>query len=133
MFRSFDLPTDSVDQGELLSLLSYADPEEVKAFAAEIAESLGTLEIVSKRTALARLPIVGLDGRQETFEALVTEVCVHASNGAEGYGMCIGTDEDHATAIAVLDVALAADSVGLLTGKINAFLQAQAALLAQAG
>jgi len=132
MFRSFDLPTDRVDQGELLSLLSYADPEEVKAFAAEIAESLGTIEIVSKRTALARLPIVGSDGRQETFEALVTEVCVHATNGADGYGMCIGTDEDHAIAIAVLDVALAADSVGLLTGKINAFLQAQAALLAQA-
>jgi alpha-D-ribose 1-methylphosphonate 5-triphosphate synthase subunit PhnG len=132
MFRSFDLPTDSVDQGELLSLLSYADPQEVKAFAAEIAESLGTIEIVSKRTALARLPIVGSDGRQETFEALVTEVWVHATNGADGYGMCIGVDEDHAVAIAVLDVALAADSVGLLTGKINAFLQAQAALLAQA-
>jgi alpha-D-ribose 1-methylphosphonate 5-triphosphate synthase subunit PhnG len=132
MFRSFDLPTDSVDQGELLSLLSYADPQEVKAFAAEIAESLGTIEIVSKRTALARLPIVGSDGRQETFEALVTEVWVHATNGADGYGMCIGADEDHAVAIAVLDVALAADSVGLLTGKINAFLQAQAALLAQA-
>jgi len=132
VFQSFDLPMEKVDQGELLSLLSYADPDEVKAFAAEIVESLGTVEVVSKRTALARLPMVSSDGTQETFEALVTEVSVHATNGADGYGMCIGTDEEHAFAIAVLDVALAADSVGLLTGKIMAFLQAQAELLAQA-
>ncbi|RMF52864.1 MAG: hypothetical protein D6749_03825 [Chloroflexota bacterium] len=123
---------DRVDQGELLSLLSYADPEQVKAFAAEIAEALGTLEVVSKRTALARLPIVGSDGTQETFEAIITEVWLHSTNGADGYGMCIGTDVDHAIAVAVLDLALAADSVGLLTGKIMAFLQAQAEQLAQA-
>ncbi len=132
MFQSFDLPMDRVDQGELLSLLSYADPAEVKAFAAEIVDSLGTVEVVSKRTALARLPIVDQDGSTTTYEALITEVSVHATNGADGYGMCIGTDEDHAIAIAILDVALAADSVGLLTGKIMAFLQAQADLLAQA-
>ncbi|MCS6870561.1 MAG: hypothetical protein RML95_05440 [Anaerolineae bacterium] len=133
MFQPFDLPVDRVDQGELLSLLSYADPDEVKAFAAEIAESLGTLEVVSKRTSLARLPMVSSDGGKNTFEALVTEVCVHSTNGADGYGVCIGTDEEHALAIAVLDLALAADSVGLLTGKIMAFLQAQAELLAHAG
>ncbi len=132
MFQSFDLPMDRVDQGELLSLLSYADPAEVKAFAAEIVDSLGTVEVVSKRTALARLPIVDQDGSPDTYEALITEVCVHATNGADGYGMCIGTDEDHAIAIAILDVALAADSVGLLTGKIMAFLHAQADVLAQA-
>ncbi|MFQ3534889.1 MAG: phosphonate C-P lyase system protein PhnG [Aggregatilineales bacterium] len=131
MFQSFDSPMDRVDQGELLSLLSYADPEAVKAFAAEIAESLGTIEVISKRTALARLPMVS-QGAGQTFEALITEVCVHATSGVDGYGMCIGTDEEHAFAIAVLDVALTADSVGLLTGKIMAFLQAQAELLAQA-
>lgn len=132
MFQSFDFPAERVDQGELLSLLSYADPEAVKAFAAEIAKSLGTLEVVSKRTALARLPMVSSEGDLQSFEALVTEVCVHATNGADGYGMCIGTDEKHALAIAILDVALSADSAGLLTGKIMAFLQAQAELLAQA-
>ncbi|MDL1922077.1 hypothetical protein FBQ95_05645 [Chloroflexi bacterium CFX3] len=132
MFQSFDLPMDRVDQGELLSLLSYADPAEVKAFAAEIVDSLGTVEVISKRTALARLPLMDQDGSTDTYEALITEVCVHATNGADGYGMCIGTDEDHAIAIAILDVALAADSVGLLTGKIMAFLHAQADLLAQA-
>lgn len=132
MFQSFDLPMDRVDQGELLSLLSYADPAEVKAFAAEIIDALGTVEVVSKRTALARLPIVDQNGSTDTYEALITEVSVHATNGADGYGMCIGTDEDHAIAIAILDVALAADSVGLLTGKIMAFLHAQADLLAQA-
>ncbi|GAB4544653.1 MAG: hypothetical protein OHK0023_01750 [Anaerolineae bacterium] len=132
MFPVSAHPTDRIEQSEYLSILSYAPASAVKPFAQQLLAHLGSIEVVSRRTGLATLPGIDEDGGLTEYEALITEVSIHTQNGADGYGMVIGRDERHATAIAIIDAALASDTTGLLTSTITRFVNQQADLLSRA-
>jgi alpha-D-ribose 1-methylphosphonate 5-triphosphate synthase subunit PhnG len=133
VFQSFDLPMERVDYSEYLSILSYAPAEDVIAFVDQISSLIGPVEVLNVRTGLLALPTpddAGLPA--EACEVLITEAFVHTLGGADGYGMCIGRDQEHAAAIATLDAALHADTTGLLRSRIMAFVDEQARRLASA-
>lgn len=109
------------DPSEYLSILTYAPAEAVKSFADSLIPELGEIEILSGRTVLTQLPQVG--------EVLVTELCVCLPDGTEGYSAILGTDQDHAAAVAILDAALIAYPEGPLHDQIVTFIDDQAALL----
>lgn len=120
------------DQFHLLSVLSRAPANEVKALADLLLPALGKVEVLQNRTGIVMLPATdSVKGtRFHLGEVLIAEARVRlAQYAAEGYGACIGRDVQHALAMAILDAALRANQQ---TTRIQQFVQVQRASLAQA-
>ncbi len=113
-------------RGEALSILTHAPADAVKQLADSVLPSLPEVTVLKNRTGLVMLPYT--DSAEGAIfhlgEVLVAEGHIRLPDGAEGYGMVMGRDTVLALGIAVLDAARAAR---VETGRINAFLQAQAA------
>ncbi|MBX0329386.1 phosphonate C-P lyase system protein PhnG [Oscillochloris sp. ZM17-4] len=117
-----------MDQHTLLSTLARADSGAVKAFVEDLIPALEPITVRENRTGLAMLPMEETV-RDEAFylgEVLIAEARVRAG-GAEGYAACMGRDLELALAIALLD---AANAGGVELGRVEAFVEAQAAALA---
>lgn len=110
---------------DALGTLARADAGEIKAFAEELLDAVGPVEVLASRTGLVMLPY--LDTVQNTAfhlgEVLVAEAHIRLSDFAvEGYGAVTGRDLEHAMAMAVIDASLAAD---VRTDGIDTFLDTQ--------
>ncbi|MFB6453585.1 phosphonate C-P lyase system protein PhnG [Bradyrhizobium tunisiense] len=113
----------------LLETLARGDAGQVKTFAEELLPELGAVEVLKSRSGLVMLPmrdtVRGADFH--LGEVLVSEAHVRLA-GAEGYGMVVGRDLEHAMAMALID---AATFAGVAQGRIGAFIKAQAAIIAE--
>lgn len=113
----------------LLETLARSDAGRIKAFAEELLPELGAVEVLRSRSGLAMLPMRDTV-RSVDFhlgEVLVAEAQVKLA-GAEGYGMVVGRDLEHAMAMALIDAAAFA---GLAREQIAAFVDAEAATIAE--
>jgi alpha-D-ribose 1-methylphosphonate 5-triphosphate synthase subunit PhnG len=97
-----------MEQGELLTVLTRAPSEAVKALAEEIIPLLEPITVLENRTGLAMLPMRDPVAGATFFlgEVLLAEARVQAA-GAEGYAACLGRDLEQALAVALLDAAYA--------------------------
>lgn len=114
----------------LLETLARSDAGRIKAFAEELLRELGAVEVLESRSGLVMLPMRDTI-RSVDFhlgEVLVAEAHVKLA-GVEGYGMVVGRDLEHAMAMALIDAAAFA---GLAQNRIGAFVDAQAAMIAEA-
>lgn len=118
-----------MNQSDYLSILSRAPAQAVKDLAEALIPELGPIEVLRNRTGLVMLPMNDAVTGTTFYlgEVLVAEAHVRAA-GAEGYAACLGRDLHQALAIALLDAAYAG---GRATERIGAFVQAQAAALAE--
>jgi alpha-D-ribose 1-methylphosphonate 5-triphosphate synthase subunit PhnG len=119
-----------LEQSFLLTTLTHAPAEVVKAFAEELIPALEPIEVLHNRTGLVMLPMEETT-KGELFylgEVLVAEAHVRAA-GYEGYAACLGRDHEQALAVALID---AAYSGAIARPAIEAFVEAQAAALAEA-
>lgn len=95
---------------ETLSTLARADSAALKAFGESLIPDLGEIEVVQSRTGLVMLPL--RDTAKGTAfhlgEVLVAEAHI-TSDGATGYGMRRGRDQEAAMAMALIDLAVARD------------------------
>lgn len=111
----------------MLSLLARIDPERLKPFAEGLIAGCGDIEVKKSQTGLVMLPM--RDTAQGTAfhlgEVLVAEAQLHAG-GQEGYGMRRGRDLEAATAMAVVDLAVA---LGVAHSEISGFLDGEEAHL----
>lgn len=127
------------DQAEYLGILSYAPPEAVMAFVADILPAVGPVDVLHTHTGLLTLSASELvAGSYEAAEeptvlgeVLVTEASVQLHDGAVGYSACLGRDVLQAVAVAILDAVLMSDLPSTLKTQIFDFVDEQAALLAQ--
>lgn len=111
-----------------LDTLARAEPAALKSFAEGLIPHLGDIEVQSNRTGLVMLPM--RDTAQGTNfhlgEVLVSEAQVTA-DGFIGYGMVRGHDLERAMAMALVDLAIAAQ---VEADACTAFVSARAAALA---
>ncbi|MDX1992833.1 MAG: phosphonate C-P lyase system protein PhnG [bacterium] len=111
---------------DLLTVLTHAPADAVKAFAEDLLPQLGEINVLLNRTGLVMLPYT--DSAQGTVfhlgEILVSEAQVEVAGGHGGYALVVGRDHVQALAVALLDAALRS---GIETEKIEAFAQAQQA------
>jgi alpha-D-ribose 1-methylphosphonate 5-triphosphate synthase subunit PhnG len=118
-------------QGEILTILTHAPVDAVKALAEEILPHLGEIRVLINRTGLVMLPYT--DSAQGTIfhlgEVLVSEAHLQIGSGQEGYALVAGRDLVQAIAVALLDAALQAQ---IEIDKIMTFLQEQAAAQTEA-
>lgn len=119
-----------LDQSRVLSTLTRAPAERVKALAEELLPALGEVEVLQNRTGLAMLPY--RDSAQgELFhlgEVLVSEAHVRlGASGEEGYAACLGRDLELALAVALLDASL---STNVMPGRLEPFIAREEAALA---
>lgn len=114
----------------MLTLLARARPERLKPFAEGLIADCGDIDVKKSQTGLVMLPM--RDTAQGTAfhlgEVLVAEVHLHAG-GQEGYGMRRGRDLEAATAMAVVDLAVA---LGVAHSEISGFLDGEEAHLTAA-
>ncbi|MGF1658308.1 MAG: phosphonate C-P lyase system protein PhnG [Rubrimonas sp.] len=115
-----------------LETLAAMDPAKLKAEAEAILPLLGAVEVIESRSGLVTLPM--RDTVRETDFLLGDVLAAEAhlrlpAFGVEGYGMVIGHDLERAMAMAVIDAARAA---GVETDRLEAFLAAAAAEIAEA-
>ncbi|MDQ0473066.1 phosphonate C-P lyase system protein PhnG [Labrys wisconsinensis] len=124
----------TIDDGQaahrrLLETLAHGDAGRIKAFAEELLPELGTVEVLRSRTGLVMVPmrdtVRGVDFH--LGEVLVAEAQVKLA-GVQGYGMVVGRDLEHAMAMALIDAAAFA---GMAQERIGAFVEAEAAILAE--
>jgi alpha-D-ribose 1-methylphosphonate 5-triphosphate synthase subunit PhnG len=118
------------NQSSYLSTLTHAPAEAVKLFAEELIPLLEPIAVLQNRSGLVMLPMEETT-RGELFylgEVLVAEAHVRAA-GHEGYAACLGRDLEQALAVALID---AAYSAAIERPRIDAFVVAQAAALAEA-
>lgn len=125
------LETQPTTQGQILTVLTHAPADAVKAIAEEILPHLGEVTVLLNRTGLVMLPYT--DSAQGTIfhlgEVLVSEAHLRLESGQDGYALVTGRDLVQAVAIAVLDAALQGQ---VMTEQIMAFVREQAALQAKA-
>lgn len=112
----------SFSHADALDILARADAERIKAFAENLLDELGPVEVLASRTGLAMLPYV--DTVQATpfhlGEVLMAEAHIRLPQQVvEGYGAVVGRDLEQAMAMAITDASLAAD---VATAKIESFL-----------
>jgi phosphonate C-P lyase system protein PhnG len=128
-----------VDQAEYLGILSYAPPEAVMAFVADILPAVGSIDVLHTHTGLLTLSTPELvAGSYEAAEepavlgeVLVTETSVQLDDGTIGYSACLGRDVLQAVAVAILDAVLMSGLPRALKAQILDFVDEQAKLLAQ--
>jgi len=104
----------------LLSTLTHAPAEAVKAFAEDLIPRLGTIHVLVNRTGLVMIPYTDSAGGV-TFhlgEVLVSEAQVSIAEGVQGYALVVGRDLVQALAIALIDAAARA---GIAQDVIDAF------------
>lgn len=108
----------------LLTTLTHAPADTVKAFADAILDDLGPVTVLQNRTGLVMLPYTDTahGTRFHLGEVLVTEAQVRLHNGVEGYAVCVGRDLLQALAVALVD---AARRAGIRSADIDAFVAAQ--------
>lgn len=103
------------DRAEGLSILTAADPGQLKAAAEAFIPLLGTIEVLVNRTGLMMMPYTDT-ARGATFflgEVLVAEAHIRCpEHGVEGYAVVTGRDLEQAMAIAVVDATGAAGLAG---------------------
>ena len=124
------MSNDRFDQSSYLSVLSRSPAAVVKQFADALIPELGCIEVVRNHTGLVMVPMSDT-GKGAAFylgEALIAEAHVRVGT-IEGYGACLGRDLEQALAIALIDAAIV---TGIAREQIGAFIQAQAAALAEA-
>lgn len=118
---------DAWPHDRILGVLARADGDSLKAFADPLIAALGQIEVIENRTGLVMLPM--RDTAQGTAfhlgEVLVAEAHLQA-DGQEGYGMRRGRDLEAATAMAVVDLAVA---LGVAHSEISGFLDGEEAHL----
>lgn len=123
--------SQTLKRSDVLSILTHAPAEEVKALAERALPQLGDIQVIKNRTGLVMLPYV--DSAQGTAfhlgEVLVAEAHICLPAGDEGYGMVIGRDTVQAMALAVLDACVATN---MMSDEITEFVTLQARLQADA-
>lgn len=115
---------------EVLSILCQARVAPVKALAEHLIPDLEPITVLKSHTGLVMLPYT--DTVQETpfhlGEIMASEVHL-VVNGGEGYAVCMGRDLEFATALAVIDAALATghdrEAIYALADQEAAFQAAQ--------
>ncbi len=114
---------------EVLSVLCQARPAPVKALAEHLIPDLEPITVLKSRTGLVMIPYTdAVDGVPfHLGEVTACEVHLTVIGGAEGYAMCMGRDLEWATALAVIDAALA---VGHERAAILALTKQEAEYLA---
>lgn len=134
-----EAPLDPQAHAERLGILGYAPADDVKAFVAEIMAGLGQVDVISVQTGLLSFVEPPAGHGSPGFapgDVLVTEAHVLLSEQIDGYSAVFGGDSLHAVSVAILDAALRAEANThahlALRRRIERFIDAQAALLAQA-
>ncbi len=102
--------SDIADHAQLLSTLARAEPDRLKAFAEEILNEVGAVEVLQSRSGLVMLPMRETrDGIAfHMGEVLMSEAHIQQGD-VQGYGMRRGRDLEAAMAMALVDLALALD------------------------
>ncbi len=105
-------PPASFSHASMLDILARADAKGIKAFAEELLDDVGQVEVLVNRTGLAMLPYT--DTVHNTAfhlgEVLMAEAHIRlADHEVEGYGAVVGRDLEHAMAMAVIDASFAGD------------------------
>lgn len=127
--KTMTIDCEQIEHRRLLETLASSDAGRIKAFAEKLLPELGAVEVLKSRSGLVMLPmrdtVRGTDFH--LGEVLVAEAHVKLVN-AEGYGMVVGRDLEHAMAMALIDAAAFA---GLAQARIGAFVEAEAAIIAE--
>ncbi|MDB5528131.1 MAG: phnG [Devosia sp.] len=102
---------DRPGHGDALSLLARARPERLKALAEGLLDGLGEITVIANRTGLVMVPMRDTVENVDFHlgEVLVSEAHIADATGRIGYGMITGRDLERAMAMAVVDLALAAE------------------------
>jgi alpha-D-ribose 1-methylphosphonate 5-triphosphate synthase subunit PhnG len=114
----------SYTHAQALEILAAGRPDNIKAAAEKILDTLSEVDVVVNRTGLAMLPLVDTV-RGTAFhlgEVLVSEAHIRVPDRAvEGYGAVVGRDLEHAMAMAVIDAAITANhQADLILELLNA-------------
>lgn len=124
------MPDKTIDHATTLQTLARCDAAALKAFAEDLLETIGHVEVVQNRTGLVMLPM--RDTVKGTAfhlgEVLVSEARVKLAD-KDGYGMRTGRDLEAAMAMAIVDALWQA---GRASNQIGGFLTEQAGHLAAA-
>jgi len=116
---------------EALGVLARARPAPLKALAETLLEPMGDITVIANRTGLVMVPMRDTVENVDFHlgEVLVSEAHIVDAAGRQGYGMITGRDLERAMAMAVVDLALAADpEAAAIRRFIDSEHQHQAAL-----
>lgn len=117
---------DRPGHAQALNLLARARPERLKALAEDLLEKLSGVTVIANRTGLVMVPMRDTVQNVDFHlgEVLVSEAHIADGAGRIGYGMVTGRDLERAMAMAVVDLALAAEpDLVAITGFINSECQ----------
>jgi alpha-D-ribose 1-methylphosphonate 5-triphosphate synthase subunit PhnG len=121
------------DQSAYLTTLTTAPAAAVKEFVEQLLDQLAAVEVIENRTGLVMLPYTDTAQGTPFFlgEVLVTEAHVRIGE-SQGYAACLGRDLEQALAIAIVDAILQNPLPNPAQSSCRAFIDAQAARLAEA-